>query len=311
MSSVVILGSNGSGRSTFFTLLYATQIRYAGTAGGEFRFYTEPKYIELVSKEYNNMLLGDWPSEEFTNRLDEVSFVYNYKTKSIIEGLLGGIFKKDSDNYVPANFALYDLRDKNVTSRIKDFLRSGIITVLINPSKFGSRAKTVNGQEEKHGGEEEKHDTRMALGDRNDDVIADVLTDISRYTKGAVYPLIVFTKFNLVPKGILLDLGLPDKPPAPGSKSADKDRMEYSRKIMEKYYPNTLNFINRKYAERNIGTYFFSSVETTHEDDGRFSPAIKKEFDGPYLLDYSYDEYEGFIRVVGEVTKQLLEEKNQ
>jgi hypothetical protein len=291
--NIAIIGANDSGKATFLVLLYAAQIRYSELSAGEFRFYINPKSLKPVSAEYNRMQMGKWPSDKLVNDIPMVSFLYGRSDDSLGSRFMKMFGKSKIASTISLNFSLYDFSDAelkdvinsgtmsfyNITDKVESLLSSEMVVIILDASKLHQKKANPN-----------------------DDYISYVLTNIARFRKKMIFPIVVFTKFDAVNRKLMASLKLPVRPPA--MKHPEK-RRAYGERLMAKYYQNTLQLMKKgKQINYESGLYFFSSVKTTTSSDGSTTPALKKGKEMKYILDCSYPEYIGFI----EYLEKLVED---
>ncbi len=263
---IAIMGDKDSGKSTFLVLTYATQVRYTADSQGDFRFYVDPVDLKVISKEYNNMKMGKWPTDKLKSSKLEFSFGY---------GMKKGIFSKflrSKKSYSNIKLRLFDISkpeykkmrtSDNVSSadlsREMDAIRSSRVWIIL--------ADPTN------------KDTDKGL--------AGFISNITLFAREDVYPLIVITKYDRIKK----------KRPVP--KIKDRDRKDYEKKALKKYFPKTLKTL-RKIEKLNNARVFFSSVTTEKNKGGEKVPSLEMG-PGGYNLVYSYPEYVGMIDHIGKV----------
>lgn len=61
MASATLIGDEGSGRTTFLALLYASLVRFGGEQADEFRLHTPPAALDLLGPMYEDLRCGEFP----------------------------------------------------------------------------------------------------------------------------------------------------------------------------------------------------------------------------------------------------------
>ena len=299
---VAILGEPDSGKATFLVLLYAAQIRYSefsANKDSEFRFYINPNDIEKISSEYNRMQMGNWPSDKLLKMVEPISFLYGRLEDSKTCKFFN-FFKSDKEpEKLSVNFLLFDFGDQiltnvlnnktmafmNLLPKVNALLSSEIIVLVIDSSKLHEKEKCQKGAID------------------IDSQFITTLSNISRFRRKNIYPIIVFSKVNSINKRYLSRLKLPKKVPAVKNQKA---RNIFAERIMANQYPNTLEYIKNNRAINYIpNNYIFPSIETVKKEDGKVAPALKLTRDAGYVLDCSYSEFIYFIRCLEKISERI------
>lgn len=311
--NVAIIGEKDSGKTTFLILLYAAQIKYSDVSEGEFRFYINPQSIKIISEEYNRMQLGSWPSDKLITRVGGVSFLYGREDSSAINSIMKIFGKPKSIPTITLNFSIYDFSDSelseivnsnimkfmNISKRVESLLSTRVLIIIIDSSKL---KRTRFSQEN---AKKRITDQNIEAGKNSDTYISNALTNISRYNRDIIYPIFVFTKFDLIDPRVLFDLKLPKKPPAINNLT---NRKKFAERLLTKFYPNTLKMIKGDKKMNYDGHCFFTKIATQKNSDGSLSPALKPKREFGYELDCSYQEFNGFIEYIENIS-ELVENK--
>jgi hypothetical protein len=278
---VAIIGGKNSGKTTFVSLLYATQINYTEETEGRFRFITQPNVLKILGYQYNCLRAGKWPKKKVWN---EISFSFGFEDKSL-GGRFKKIFGKDQDRgRIELKFGLYELntepdpvqtKSKKIPlitepSKLDQLVTSKIIVILIDVSKLG-------------------------MDKKNDEHLSKILNRSTKSIHTKVHPIIIYTKFDIVKKQKLKKAKLSTESPGTWQESF---RGEYGNKLIKKYYPKLYNSI--KGLELDY-YYVFLNVETNSK--GKKIPKLSN--DTEIELDYSYHEYYKFIDQLGKISQDL------
>jgi hypothetical protein len=304
---IAIIGESNSGKATFLVLLYAAQIRYSEFSANkecEFRFYINPSDIEKISSEYNQMQMGNWPTEKLAHMKKPISFLYG-KTKETSASKFLGLFGKIPEpNTFSANFSIYDLSDPdmaevvnnesmtymNILPKVEGLLASRLILIVLDSAKIHKKTTKQN------------HDQSPKV----DKQITTSLSNITRFKRKTIHPIIIFTKSDSMNNHYLTSLRLPSN--VPGVKNP-KARKLLAEKLMANKYPNTLNILrkNRKINYENV-VYVFSSIKTVRKKSGKVAPALKLTPDAGYVLDCEYNEFIYFIEQLERISEKIKNE---
>ena len=311
--NIAIIGDKDSGKTTFLVLLYAAQIKYSDVSEGEFRFYINPQSIKIISEEYNRMQLGNWPSDKLITRVNGVSFLYGREDDSAINNIMKIFGKPKAIPTITLNFSIYDFSDselseiinsntmtyKNISKKVESLLGTRVLIITLDSSKL----KRSRSSQEKV--KKKVADQNLEAGKNNDACISNALANIYRYKRDKIYPIFVFTKFDLIDPRVLFDLKLPKRAPAINNLA---NRKKFAERLLTKYYPNTLKMIKGDKKINYDGQCFFTKIATQKNSDGSLSPALRPKKEFGYELDCSYQEFNGFIEYIENISK-LVENK--
>jgi hypothetical protein len=304
---VALIGESNSGKATFLVLLYAAQIRYSEFSTNkesEFRFYINPSDINNISSEYNQMQMGNWPSDKLVHMKKSISFLYGRTKETGASKFLGFFGKKLEPETFSANFSIYDFSDPdlvevvnnetmtymNILPKVEGLLSSRVILMVLDSSKLHKKTTKQN-------------------GDQCPDVdiqITTALSNITRFKRKTIFPVILFAKSDSMNKHYLSSLRLPSNVP---SVKNSKARKIIAERLMTNNYPNTLNFLKKnKKIDYNTIVHIFSSVKTVHKKSGEVAPALKLTPDAGYVLDCEYNEFIYFIEQLERISEKIEKE---
>ena len=312
-----IIGDRACGKTTFLGLLYAAQINYTNMATDRetFKFTADPQVAGYMGEMYNQLRMGGWPDATVKGQSSKISFLFGYKR------MMGQAaqriplprwvkIKTWAKPYSTLKFTVYDVAGEDVQDIIrtpdgylsedipdeaKDLLESRILILLIDAQKISAKVRS-------------KPYMKMINYDKE---MATLISLIASYNskktdplERKIYPAIVFTKFDMVPKATLQEMGLKDVyPPLKDQKS----RKNYAETIMRRFYKQTLAYLRGgvlKGVSFDEAAYFFSEVETGfNEDLGIESPMMKGD-----EVNYSYPEYEAFINYFRKIANNMPDE---
>ncbi len=276
---MAIIGNEHVGKTIFVSLMYAAQIRYSDETAGDFRFNSEPNVLKILGYQYNSLRRGEWPKKKLWG---DISFSFGYGLKSF-SSKMKRIFNKNYEApKISLNFGLYELStpkpgattqetSKHLITepkRLDSLVRSKIIIALLDSSKLGRDDKT-------------------------DQVISKVISKISQTQQGQIYPIIVYTKYDIVAEKKLKKLKLHAEPPDVWQAEA---RKEYGTKLTKKYYPKLYEIITAKKPE-----YYFVYLNVEKDSKGKKVPSLSPDPD--IEIDHSHYEYKNLIKQLGVIGK--------
>jgi len=324
---VAILGDRGCGKTVFLSLLYDAQVEYTNKTKGKFRFYANPGFTNTMGKVINSMATQNWPEATIKGLLAKYWFLYGY------QNMLG--------KYNTLKFTVYDIAGEDVN----------IVNDLIAPYKSGGGIESINYDDLPDGlktlldcnvlvfiidlsrinAEPKSEEFKRMLS--YDTTMATLISLVAEYKakkacglseeQRKLYPLFVFTKFDMVEKKIFDGLKLAPKYPRLEKKPIDIvggwfdlqsksfiERIEYGDVLMEAFYRQTLA-LKRGCPLVNVdfdkSAYFFSEIQTEKDEDGLPVPSIVLE-GVKARLKYSIDEYKAFINYFKEIADKMHDE---
>jgi len=318
--AVSVMGDRACGKTTFIGLLYAAQIEYTNNLVNKeaFKFTADPHIAAYMGEMYNQLRIGRWPDATIKGHSSKISFLFGYKRtmgkaaqKMPLPSWISR--RKWAKPYSTLQFCVYDVAGEDVQDIIrtpdgylseeipdeaKDLLESRVLVFLIDAQKISAKVRS-------------KAYMKMINYDKE---MATLISLIASYNskktdplQRKIYPVIVFTKFDMVPRSTLQDMGLPDTLPKVKDQKA---RREYAETIMRRFYRQTLAYLKGgalKGVSFDEAAYIFSSVNTEFDEEQGFeSPKMKGD-----EVDYSYGEYAAFIthfrRIANEMPDEIKE----
>ena len=319
---VAILGDRNCGKTVFLSLLYDTQIEYTNETKQNFRYYANPEFTRTMGKIVDGLMMGQWPDATLKGMLMKYWFLFGYRKKIL------------PTKYDTIKFTVYDIagEDVNIIDELispyrnaggtfegisYEDLPEGLKTLLdCNVLVFILDASRINEDPRSEAFESMlKYDTFMAT---LISLVAEYKSKVIQATgqKLLLYPVFVFTKFDMVDPKILSALKLESRPPSPTSRKNIEKRKEYAEKLMKHFYRKTLalkrgSILQLKNVCFDRSGYFFSYMATELNEDGEPVPKIiPREAGGgvSYRLDYSINEYKAFIEYFRDIAKSMPDE---
>jgi len=269
--AVAVIGDEGSGKSIFITLMYATQIRYTAGSDGDFRFFASPKDLQVISKEYNRMRMGSWPSDELLGK--DIRYSCGFRMKqSTLKRLFGSrqkhveiefrVLATSSSEFEPMKTGEID-DIANIPARAQEMIQEPIWLFLVEASRndlkpWGRLVSNMIGH----------------APSKPQIIVMFTMTDKAN-TRGGI------------PKRLPLDR---------------KVRNELGRSLINKRAGEVSRLWDR---ERVYGPeIFFSEVQTT-DQKGKPVPKLDRNESGSFEMAYSYDQYQALLGHLGDIARVL------
>ncbi len=334
---VAIFGDRSCGKTIFLSLLYESQVQYTNdvenVGPGEFRFITDPSFEKILGDIRTDLKTGQWADSTLKGNLAKYTFKYGYK-KYISVG------SKSSAKYDIMDFTVYDIAGEDLdilrsleqyresitsgtykgefnfdslSDSFRELLRCNVLVFLIDLSKINAEARSERFKEMLN------YDVFMAT---LISAVAKYKSQVFKTNEDAakIYPVFFLTKFDLLDKEIIKQNGWPttyksmdrEKRGFIGKLIGDKDmtKEDYARAILCKYYGDTMA-LSKGGAIANVSfdhaSYFFSEIRTEQNEDGDNIPKLIS-VKGMHMLDYSSEEYRGFIDRFRELSKKMPDE---
>jgi hypothetical protein len=318
MCPAAILGDRASGKTTFLGALYATQVRYGTGTDDDFRFFAPPDSLRLMSRIYETMSSGSFPSATLKDEMSRVEFKFGYRT------LVGKIARNSESRLLKPwkgiDFGAYDVSGEDVQEYIdsgvasspiiKQLLLSHVVVILVDCSKMTLDNQAPAYKQMLHYDSEvaklvsnfatyklqEHQDRKVGRGDGGPPTI---------------FPAIVLTKSDMIQAETLHQLGLPPSPPADHN---TKERRAFCEGLLRVFLPQTLSQLRgSKVAGISFDNaeYFTSWIRTVTADGGmatvgRPTISIKPAQAGQAAqIDFSYNEFVAFIEYFRSIASRL------
>jgi hypothetical protein len=324
---VGIVGGRGTGKTVFFGLLATTVINYSIEAKQHFRFFASPGSMIKISDIVDPLKLRRWPQATLKGSLNEYKFTLGYRKSSIgiLKENLVGLFKRPKGlggYYNKIDFNVYDIsgEDAEVISKaarlanergssvlemipgtLETVLGCDVIVFLIDASKT-----TVDNT-----GSEYKDMLEY------DGLMAGLASLIAEYrskkrdveASKLFFPVIVFSKFDLVDKEVLRVSGIPENLDVWLNSRNRKEIEGRLTKFMKRFYEKTLSQIYGsvlKNAPLENAPMFVSYLMTELSEEGTPVPRVMEERgDASYWLKYSRSEYIRLIEYFGMIADEI------
>ncbi len=79
MPHVVIVGDRESGKATFLSLLYATQVKSGSDASDAFRFHADVDSLDEISEAFEQLMSGRFPDSATKEGMRGITFHLGYR----------------------------------------------------------------------------------------------------------------------------------------------------------------------------------------------------------------------------------------
>jgi hypothetical protein len=324
---VGIVGGRGTGKTVFFGLLATTIINYSIEAKQHFRFFASSGSIIKISDIVDPFKLRRWPQATLKGSLNEYKFTLGYRKSftSILKENPVGLFKRSKSperDYDRIDFSVYDIsgEDAEVISKaarlanersssvlemipgtLETVLGCDVIVFLIDASKT-----TIDSSRPEYK-EMLEYDGLMAG-------LVSLIVEYRSKKYGVeasklFFPVIVFSKFDLVDKEVLRVSGIPENLEIWLNSRNRKEIEERLTKFMKRFYEKTLSQIYGSVLKNVLFEYapmFVSYLMTELSEEGTPVPRVMEERgDASYWLKYSRSEYIRLIEYFGTIADKI------
>src|SRR6266480_849477 len=234
MPHVVIVGDRESGKATFLSLLYATQVKSGSDASDAFRFHADVDSLDEISEAFEQLMSGSFPDSATKEGMRGITFHLGYRKAG--RGVLSRLRSRGWD--AGGSIALHFILVRNVEEEMSRFrrgssltnadlrevLESDAIAILVDSTKLGPRT------EDRTVGPMDRYDTAV------ESLLSAVRRSRPRGSRRPIHPIVVFSKFDSVDPKALLTANLAGAPPhvkKTGPRSA------YAEALLEASLPRT------------------------------------------------------------------------
>ena len=294
MLQVVILGEQGSGKTTFLGLLYATQVRSGSDKADDFRFHATFESLDEVTVLFQRLMSGSFPDAATKEGIQEMSFNVGFRrARTGIRSLLG-----TRRWTAPASKMIHVtllrtvdqavsrfLQGSSIASgSLRDVLDSDVVVILVDSTKLAPK------------GGDPKQETMSKYDADVESIIAAIQRWRERGGRTMLHPVLVLSKFDAVKPEVLRAANVDSTPPRVGKRVP---RGTYAKAILGHNLPKTFAILQNvgrgglRFAPPN---YFFSSVRVEGAVPGRTGRIRLRQVEVVgWEPDYSRDEYLAFL----------------
>ena len=299
MTSALVVGEPGCGRTTFVGLLYTAVVRLGTEESDRFRFHAERESIRRLEAIYGALGAGQFPAGDVDREDQPLRFVFGFRRPGFARW--GGSNGGDGAEFdaVPVavggapvgEVAELDEHDPVLDEVTRALLRSSVVVPLINAASLRPTTE-VSGPR---------------LLERFDRELSRTLEVVLRFVgadrhrrRRRLYPVFVLTQFDRMPAETRTALGIPA---GDAWTWREVERAKVGARILRQYLPETAK---RLAAGRGSGVaigpprWFFSELET--ELDGSHGLRIRRRSRiplGGWEPVYPYEEYRGLLLEIG------------
>jgi len=302
MVSALVLGSPGSGLTTFLGLLYTAQLRRGTELEDGFRFSAERETVRQLEPIYGELVAGRFPEEDADWESSPLSFLLGRRKRN---GGRPGAGRFDSVQLQIGGMtteSVSELADHDAVleSTTRRLLRSPIVIALLDATRL------------RRGGDNTpdpwlvRYDDRLA---RSLELIAKFVGANQTRGRAELHPLFVITKFDRCPTVARAELGLP-----PGDLQAwpSEIRGGVAQRALGNYLPNTALVFDRAKQLRALDidppALFFSGLRM-EDRNGESRIVRRSRFPvGSWEPEYPFQEYSSLIATLTGLAHRFRDE---
>lgn len=302
MTSAVIVGSRGSGLTTFVGLLYTAQVRLGTEARDTFRFHAERETLRQLDHVYADLGAGRFPTRDVDFEEHSLSFDLSFGSASrLLPWSRAG--KADHASVRVGGMTTEEIgelraHESAVGESTRLLFHSQVVLLLVDASRLRSEADGTSGP----------------LFTENDAQLAATLEVLGRYLSTeakrkarTMHPLMVLTKLDRCPAAARTRLAIPSTPIAAWSA---EERQRLGQKLLNDYLPATGRWLA---AAAGGGApvpiapprWYFSSLRIEEAGEGPRIARRSRFPVGGWEPEYPYEEYRALIEHLGELAQRL------
>jgi len=294
MPHVVIVGDRESGKATFLSLLYATQVKSGSDASDAFRFHADVDSLDEISEAFEQLMSGSFPDSATKEGMRGITFHLGYRRAG--RGFLSRFRSRGWD--AGGSIALHFILVRNVeeemsrfrrgsslaNANLREVLESDAVAILVDSTKLGPRT------EDRTVGPMDRYDTAV------ESLLSAVRRSRPRGSRRPIHPIVVFSKFDSVDPKALLTANLAGAPP---HVKKTRPRSAYAEALLEASLPRTIERVRARDRDASPfakPSYFFSSVRTEAATaNQRAKIRLRRTNGAGWEPDYSADEYRALL----------------
>lgn len=300
MTSALIVGSRGSGLTTFAGLLYTAQVRFANEERGLFRFHADRESLRQLDALYADLGAGQFPRLDLNWEDHPLSFDLSFRTRRFRlwagpgtrAGGVGGARVRVAGITTEelAELGEHDYALGNSTNRM---LHSQVLILLIDASRLraGPRPSVLPGE-----------DAPLAA---TLELVARYLSTEPDRRARTLHPLFILTKLDQCPAATWAGEGAPPGPP-PTWPAGERQRV--GLQLLERYLPVTRHWLTGSRSGAPVpvapAEWYYSSLQL----EGGDVPQIVRRSRlpaGGWEPEYPYAEYRALIERLGDLAQRL------
>jgi hypothetical protein len=298
MTSALVIGDAGAGRTTFVGLLYTAVVRLGTEDTDDFRFHAERESILRLEEVYGALGSGHFPEAQLSLEEQPLKFILGFRRNGLGRWSHSADDADDEFERIPLHVGglpTEEVADLVTHSPVLDdatrhLLRSPVVIALVNAAAIPAQPGGIDGLPMA------RYDLDLA---RSLETVSKFL-GVERSRKARrLYPVFVVTQFDRIPDEALRSLEAPSGEPASWTKLA---RTAFGTRLLETHLPETSRFLNRSRESRVVTVapcWFFSEVATEGSGtDTRIRRRSRVPLGG-WEPEYPYEEYRSLLVELG------------
>ena len=298
MTSALIVGAQGSGRTTFVGLLYTASVRFGTEETDRFRFTAERESIRRLESIYGALGAGKFPEGDLDREAEPLRFVFGFRRGGLPHWPRNGGSADEFDTVpvhvagMPADeIAEIEEQDPVLDEETRRVLRSPVVIALVNAALLPPEPGGIDG----------------LVNARYDHVLARTLETVARYLSSErnrrsrrLFPVFVLTQFDRMPEATRRALEVPEGEPSTWTPAA---RTALGTRILDAHLPETARFVHPGPHGRvtvSPAPWYFSELST--QEDGAQGLRIRRRSRipvGGWEPQYPYEEYRSLLLELG------------
>lgn len=306
MTSVLVVGSRGSGLTTFVGLLYTAQVRLATEVGGTFRFHADRESLRQLDSLYADLGSGQFPRRDVDWERHSLGFRLGFRSRPWPLPFRRRRGDEGGDGSVRVRVGGIDieeaaqLREENAIlgESMRRVLDCQIVIALLDMSRLPSR------DDEPASPLQLEEDAQLAATFD----LAGTFRAVDPVPKArTLYPIFVLTKLDRCPGARVARWGAPTTA-FPRWTLEERDRV--GRGLLESHWPAVHRWLATRGGKSALSVaparWFGSSVRLEPSGDGGLRIARRSRAPlGSWEPEYPYEEYRGLLEHLGRLGERL------
>lgn len=299
MTSALVVGSPGSGRTTFVGLLYTAVVRFGTEEADQFRFTAERESIRRLEAIYGALGAGRFPAGDLLREEEPLRFIFGYRRTVFGRWGRGGRAGAPEFDTVPVHVGaipaaeVAEIRQHApvLDEATRRLLRSTVVIALVNSASLLP-----------YGGVPDplplvRYDRELA---QTLETVSGFLALERRKKARQLHPLFLLTQFDRIRPDVLAALEARSGEPSTWS---TPDRERFGERLLDAYLPETAKFLAEGQRTGTVSlpaSWFFSRLAT--EEGGAGGVRIRRRSRLPsagWEPEYPYEEYRALLLELG------------
>lgn len=298
MTSALVVGDVGSGRTTFVGLLYTAVVRLGTEDPDDFRFHADRESIQRLEGVYGSLGAGRFPEAALPLEAEPLRFILGFRRNGLGRWAHSADASEDEFERIPLQVGglptdevpELDHHTPVLDEATRQLLRSPVVIGLVNAAAIPPRPGGIDGLPMA------RYDLDLT---RTLDTVSRFL-GVERSRKARrLYPVFVLTQFDRIADEVLRSLEAPAGEPATWTKAA---RMAFGTRLLETHLPETARFLHRSRESRVVTVapcWFFSEVATERSGSETRIRRRSRVPLGGWEPEYPYEEYRSLLVELG------------